>query len=223
LSHYFRFSIAVEGTRVNGDLTAYTPYLLKTSGTTLTVTGGVILKANVANTTTAVGDWSFIGTTAKKRWQNAGSDESKYENVDEIGKVYGFSGSEVGDIKVGNFVKVGNKVAIRPMRAYLKYTGSENLPVAKGKPAAPGMAMAAAVESVPTVVLPDTLKVIIVDPVVEDPEEDVPTEGPLTLDPIKAPAATFKADRWYDITGRNLNKPKAQGAYINNRTTVIVK
>ncbi|SHL31070.1 hypothetical protein [Fibrobacter sp. UWEL] len=215
---------AVEGTRVNGDLAAYTPYLLKTSGTTLTVSGAVTLKANPANTTTTVNNWSFIGTTAKKRWQNqCEADASKCENADEIGNVYGFSGSEVGDIHVGNFVKVGNKVAIRPMRAYLMYTGSENLPVAKGKPAAPGMAMAAAVESVPTVILPDTMKVIIVDPVVEDPEEDVPTEGPLALDPIKAPAAAFKADRWYDITGRNLNKPKAQGAYINNRTTVIVK
>ncbi|SHL31136.1 hypothetical protein [Fibrobacter sp. UWEL] len=210
----------VTGTTVSS-ITAYKPYLLTANSAAIEIVGPVTIKASTSvNTESTYENWKFVGTLAKKRWQNVCTAAgSVCENAAEIGKVYGFSGTAVSGIDVGNFVKVGNKVSIRPMRAYLMYEA----PAAQGKPAAPGMAMAAAVESVPTVILPDTMKVIIVDPVTEDPEEDVPTEGPLALDPIKAPAAAFKADRWYDITGRNLNKPKAQGAYINNRTTVIAK
>lgn len=194
-------------------LEAYTPYLLTINSAELLVSGAVTLKKTPESATTTVGDWSFIGTKAKKRWQ----DDDKQENADELGRVYGFAGSaNKNDLAIGSFVKAGNKVAILPLRAYLIYNGSEP----EKKPAAPGAEYApAAVASIDK--LPESMRVIIVDPAPADTDED---DNQITaIKNLKAPANIVKSDRWHDVTGRSMNKPKAQGAYVNYRTPVIVK
>lgn len=195
-------------------LEAYTPYLLTINSAELLVSGAVTLKKTPESATTTVGDWSFIGTMAKKRWQD---DDKKQENADELGSVYGFAGSaNKNDLAIGSFVKAGNKVAILPLRAYLIYNGSEP----EKKPAAPGAEYApAAVASIDK--LPESMRVIIVDPAPADTDED---DYQITaIKNLKAPANIVKSDRWHDVTGRSMNKPKAQGAYVNDRTPVIVK
>lgn len=192
-------------------LEAYTPYLLTINSAELLVSGAVTLKKTPESATTTVGDWSFIGTMAKKRWQD---DD---ENADELGRVYGFAGSaNKNNLAIGSFVKAGNKVAILPLRAYLIYNGSEP----EKKPAAPGAEYApAAVASIDK--LPESMRVIIVDPAPADTDED---DNQITaIKNLKAPANIVKSDRWHDVTGRSMNKPKAQGAYVNYRTPVIVK
>lgn len=195
-------------------LEAYTPYLLTINSAELLVSGAVTLKKTPESATTTVGDWSFIGTMAKKRWQD---DDNKPENADELGRVYGFAGSaNKNNLAIGSFVKAGNKVAILPLRAYLIYNGSEP----EKKPAAPGAEYApAAVASIDK--LPESMRVIIVDPAPADTDED---DNQITaIKNLKAPANIVKSDRWHDVTGRSMNKPKAQGAYVNYRTPVIVK
>lgn len=195
-------------------LEAYTPYLLTINSAELLVSGAVTLKKTPESATTTVGDWSFIGTMAKKRWQD---DDKKQENAGELGRVYGFAGSaNKNDLAIGSFVKAGNKVAILPLRAYLIYNGSEP----EKKPAAPGAEYApAAVASIDK--LPESMRVIIVDPAPADTDED---DNQITaIKNLKAPANIVKSDRWHDVTGRSMNKPKAQGAYVNDRTPVIVK
>ncbi|OWV03005.1 hypothetical protein B7993_14115 [Fibrobacter sp. UWH3] len=195
-------------------LEAYTPYLLTINSAELLVSGAVTLKKNPESATTTVDDWSFIGTMAKKRWQD---DDKKQENADELGSVYGFAGSaNKNNLVIGSFVKAGNKVAILPLRAYLIYNGSEP----EKKPAAPGAEYApAAVASIDK--LPESMRVIIVDPAPADTDED---DNQITaIKNLKAPANIVKSDRWHDVTGRSMNKPKAQGAYVNYRTPVIVK
>jgi len=220
----------VAGSPETGTVLAFYAYLIDPVGTKLEFKGPITLKAPQNKGDAAVADipgstgWKFIGVTAKKRWQ-AASGSNAGENAGEIGRVYGFSAnvatSGEHQIAIGDFVKVGSKVTVRPMRGFIYYaTGSSY----NSKPAPLGLAKSAAEEVLSVDELPERLEVIITYPTSESQEqEDVPSEGPLALDPIKAPAAAFKADRWYDITGRNLNKPKAQGAYINNRTTVIAK
>lgn len=194
-------------------LEAYTPYLLTINSAELLVSGAVTLKKTPEKATTTVGDWSFIGTMAKKRWQ----DDDKKQNAGELGRVYGFAGSaNKNNLAIGSFVKAGNKVAILPLRAYLIYNGSEP----EKKPAAPGAEYApAAVASIDK--LPESMRVIIVDPAPADTDED---DNQITaIKNLKAPANIVKSDRWHDVTGRSMNKPKAQGAYVNYRTPVIVK
>ncbi|MCQ2100252.1 MAG: hypothetical protein MJZ10_08095 [Fibrobacter sp.] len=194
-------------------LEAYTPYLLTINSAELLVSGAVTLKKTLESATTTVGNWSFIGTMAKKRWQD---DDEKQENADELGRVYGFAGSaNKNDLAIGSFVKAGNKVAILPLRAYLIYSSEP-----EKKPAAPGAEYApAAVASIDK--LPESMRVIIVDPAPADTDED---DNQITaIKNLKAPANIVKSDRWHDVTGRSMNKPKAQGAYVNYRTPVIVK
>jgi len=221
----------VAGEIVNS-VSAYTPYLLTTSGTTLVVNSPVTLKATPSSAETTVGDWSFIGTLKKRRWEN--NDRQKPENAEEIGRVYGFSAANkiatdgVTEICVGDFVKVINRVAILPMRAYLYFNGSLTpAPENKPDPEVSRAPAADVVEPIALDALPSSMKVIIVDPVPasepeEDPEENAEEEHTTAIRIVK-PSVAVNADRWHDASGRSMNKPKTQGVYLNDRTPVVVK
>lgn len=220
-----------------GKAFAYAPYLLELKGnaTKLEFSGPVKLIATTPENTSSEkawinpcannGGWQVIGTIALKGWTANGV----YK--DEIGSVYGFMGKDlsgtdasntvegVNELHVGDFVKI-KSAKIQAMRAYLKYDPSA-CPVKQGKPAAPGAAYAP--EAPATTVysiddLPETMKVIIRNPVSEGGDEDDVT-AIKSLKPVAAP----KADVWHDAAGRSMNAPKAHGVYLNDRTPVIVK
>lgn len=147
-------------------------------------------------------EWFFIATIEKKRW------EIGKDNDDELGGVFGFAGSEIGDVKVGEFVKVSNRVAVRPLRAFLYCPKA-----AKNKDKYPALTKTAAM----SIEVPDNLPVIIVDP---KESGDVTGLRP----PFKAPTKISNSDSWHDMKGRSLQgKPTSQGVFINNRTNIIIK
>jgi len=220
---------------------AYRAFMIVVDGTNLKVNGGVTLKsnydANRAEWKNFEGNaWHFIRLTARKRWEKA--DGTNPENVCEIGRVYGFSASNTfsasGDtIHAGDFVKVVNKVAISPLRAYLGYGYDDpctNDPTARSissislkKISQDPTESLVAVDS-----LPERLKVIFLgseessdDKISEnpnDPENETTSFGGAVLQ------GTTKSDRWYDFNGRILkDKPKSQGAFLKNSVPVIVR
>lgn len=169
------------------------------------------------------GGWRMMGTTTLKGWKDGG----KYEA--EIGKVYGFAGfalSEAdaqnyvdgaGPVQVGQFIKVKSGVAVDPMRGYMMQGEC-----GQNKPAVPGseplFAPAVSVED-----LPETFSVYIVNPSVPGAGSDEKGDEDVTAIKTVKTTAASKAGRWHDAAGRSLNKPKAHGVYVNDRTPVMVK
>ncbi len=93
-------------------VTAHTPYLFVPDGETFSITGNVTIKATTATeyaTESDDGKWEFKGIYQRKRW---GADDG--DNKD-----YCFAANATGDISVGEFVKIGTFVQVKPFRCYL--------------------------------------------------------------------------------------------------------
>lgn len=171
-------------------LTANTPYLYLPSATGNVEFSGTPTTAIAAGTTTS-GDWTFQGTYDEVKWDTAPTG------------IYGFSAQNVSDqgISQGEFVKVGAKVRIRPLRAYLKYkNGTENYSAAPTRGT--------------TAELPDRIIVRLIG-------SDSNTTAIGTLD---TRTGEVEIDTWYDLNGRKLSaKPTHRGIYINNGRKVVIK
>ena len=171
-------------------LTANTPYLYLPSATGNVEFSGTPTTAIAAGTTIS-GDWTFQGTYDEVKWDTAPTG------------IYGFSAQNVSDqgISQGEFVKVGAKVRIRPLRAYLKYkNGTENYSAAPTRGT--------------TAELPDRIIVRLIG-------SDGNTTAIGTLD---TRTGEVEIDTWYDLNGRKLSaKPTHRGIYINNGRKVVIK
>ena len=171
-------------------LTANTPYLYLPSATGNVEFSGMPTTAIAAGTTTS-DDWTFQGTYDEVKWDTAPTG------------IYGFSAQDVSDqsISQGEFVKVGAKVRIRPLRAYLKYkNGTENYSAAPTRGT--------------TAELPDRIIVHLIG-------SDGNTTAIGTLD---TRTGEVEIDTWYDLNGRKLSaKPTHRGIYINNGRKVVIK
>lgn len=171
-------------------LTANTPYLYLPSAPGNVEFSGTPTTAIAAGSTTS-GDWTFQGTYDEVKWDTAPTG------------IYGFSAQDVSDqgISQGEFVKVGAKVRIRPLRAYLKYkNGTENYSAAPTRGT--------------TAELPDRIIVRLIG-------SDGNTTAIGTLD---TRTGEVEIDTWYDLNGRKLSaKPTHRGIYINNGRKVVIK
>lgn len=165
-----------------------------------------IRKTVDADTRVTAGSWSLVGVYGFTHWETS------------PGNVFGYSSKNPELYPDGRFVKAGDNVSVKAMRAYLYY----DRPAVSPKPAL----MKSAAEEV----LPSQLKVCIrpyvepeiivetIDPAVGDNEEN----STLSIaKPMIAPE-TVKANRWYDLSGRRLNKkPTNHGSFYNK--PVIIK
>ncbi len=177
-------------------LYAYEPYVVKADEQTLTFDGPITLKKTVTNDK-PVGDsdWEFKAAYEKIVFG---------EREDLYGRAYGFAGKAVDGFTVGQFVKVGRRAYVNPMRAYLVYKGE-----LKGS-----SATKSAVGSGFGTVLPDEINVVV-----RDEQGNVVERGVLDTR-----TGEFRMDGWYDLQGRKLNrKPQTQGTYYHNGSRVIVK
>ena len=98
-------------------VTAHTPYLFVPDGETFSITGNVTIKATTATeyaTESEDGKWVFKGIYQRKRWGAEDGDN----------KDYCFAANATGDISVGEFVKIGTYVQVKPFRCYLTRKGS---------------------------------------------------------------------------------------------------
>lgn len=141
---------------------------------------------------TTSGDWTFRGTYETIEWATA-----------PVTPTYGFSAQDANDgIVQGQFVRVGNYVRIKPMRAYLEYSGSAALAKANGM-------SATAVEQLPT-----NIKVRLIS-----------AEGEVTaIGTINTKTGEVTLNGWYTIDGKPLSgKPTKPGIYVNNGNKVVIK
>ena len=154
------------------DVMAHTPYIFVPNGDEFTITGSVTLQPTVnANTKVSDGNWTFTGVYARKRW---GADAG--DNKD-----YCFAANETDDgIHIGDFVKIGTYVQLKPFRCYLTYDDGG---ISKATP-----------------ILPESIKVRIVD-VIDEPSDVVDEHNDDFETPVSeiVPAANVKV--WsYDKT-----------------------
>lgn len=175
-----------EANKATSPLSANTPYLFMPAGTG---TKPVLFHGDAAyasNPSTMSGNWTFKGTYEEKKW-----------DIEPTG-IYGFSAQAVADdnISQGQFVKVGAYVKIRPLRAYLEYTGS-NFPNTRS--------------SLPEEGLPDRIIVRLVGGGTSIGQLDMKT-GQVNLD-----------SGWYNLDGIRLSgKPTKHGIYVHHGKKVVI-
>ena len=179
-------------------LAANTPYLFMPAGTEGTV--NVVFQGTAATTVKAgatdYNDWTFKGIYTNKTWAAA-----------DCGYDYGFAATSgkatdgVTDVAAGDFVRFAEGAFIKPMRAYLTYSGSVNPWTSN----APGFRSPNR--------LPETISVILV-------KADGTTTSMLNAQCIML----NEADAWYTLDGRKLSgKPTTKGLYIHNGKKTVIK
>lgn len=196
----------------------YGPYILRANNN-----GGAYEKS-IGNTA-----WKAVGVYTKKRWDTG-------VNENEIGTIYGFAAEAKSEKNPGDFVRGGKKVAVLPMRSYLKYAASTDEESVVSTPTLTKMRAISSAEIASIEALPQRIEVELEDAPERVESIDVPgvseevgiQEGQddvlgITKNPVIR-LDNQKADRWFNVNGRNMNaKPKSQGAFIKNSTPVIVK
>ena len=183
------------------ELQAYTPYIVWTNSSSIGITGGVTFVAT-KDAFTVKDDWEFRGAAAYTVW------DATHNNAD-LGKIYGFAATAVSEdkIEIGDFVRATAGAYIYPLRAYLKYKGTD--PNWDKSSQAPHHAMALDE-------LPDRIPVRIIG---RDGETTSLSEK-LKVKSEKLATAT----EWYTLDGRKLSqKPTAKGVYIHNGRKEVVK
>ena len=178
-------------------LTANTPYLFIPTGNA-DFSGTYTIPAELTAGTTTNGDWTFKGTYSTIEWTTAPTTPT-----------YGFSAQDTNDgITQGQFVKVGTYVRIKPMRAYLEYTGSDS------KFKARALTRAAATDEDET--LPETIKVRLIGA-----DGTVTAIGTLHT---RTGEVSFDSEAWYTLDGKRLaGQPTQKGIYVNNGKKVVIK
>ncbi|WP_297702138.1 MBG domain-containing protein, partial [uncultured Fibrobacter sp.] len=181
---------------LQGELKAYTPYMIEMESATLGINGGVTLKATVTPEA-RVDDWVFRGTLAMHEWT---SEEMKNT------KIWGFAAQQQGDFKIGEFVPFGAGAWILPFRAFMEYDpdgnkGSSGAPVPKGELG----------PTVASIDLPETMEVVIVSR--EGGEEHTTVIGRLNTRTGEIRLNNV-GRRTFDLKGRSVGKPKAKGIYL---------
>ena len=181
-------------------LTANTPYLYKAETTGVTdFSGRYAIPASIEAGTTTSGNWTFKGTYSTINWTDAPTTPT-----------YGFSAQDTNDdITQGQFVKVGSYVRIKPMRAYLEYSGTDSQ-FANAR----SLTRAAATTSDDT--LPETIGVRLISA-----NGEVTAIGTLYT---RTGEVSFDSEAWYTLDGKRLNaKPNTKGIYVNNGKKVVIK
>ena len=173
----------------SSSINANYPYLFKPdTNTEYVLFNGTANKSDIPSTT--IGDWTFLGTYTIKTWK--GFDDGKPRNA------YGFAAQEIGSIHVGDFVKIGEYVRLRPMRCYMEYTPTSSTRAG----------------SLTDEELPETIRVILVD----DGQTDIGSLSP------KTGIITFDSDAWYSLDGKRFStQPAQKGIYVNNGKKVVIK
>ena len=188
----------VEMEEVNGELSAYKPYMVELSSEGSLVFHGnsmVIQPTEGANTVVQGDDgWEFRGTLSKIVWD---------EKHPDLGRVYGFSAKEANNVRIGQFVKAGKGAWINPFRAYMIYNEGNSAGKSAGH---------AYVSAEP---LPDYMDVVVVSRGATGEESKTVIGG------INTRTGEFKMMQDYDLKGRKLNgKPTARGVYYGKKKII---
>ena len=183
------------------------PYLFMPGATGDVTFSGVIASVpatvTAGSTTSAYSggvDWTFQGTYTNLVY-----------GTNLNGKVFGFAatggdGKDAEDkdvsITAGEFVRAANGATVKPFRAYLTYSGSDEALQAPGR----------GVASTPAI--PDRIKVRLLG-----------SDGTVTaVGTMDMRTGDVMTGEWYDMYGRRLDgAPIGPGLYINNGRKVMIK
>ena len=174
----------------SGTISANTPYLVHVTGSpesfTFTKSSGtyniVAPEKNEYSTTLDHSCWDFTGSYAKKYWATAPAN------------IYGYAAAAGENYGAGQFVKVGEKVTLPPLRAYLTCTNK-------------GLGKSSTDNVYDN--LPDVIKVRLLDKSGET----------LSIGTMNTRTGEIQMqDRYYDLKGRKLNgKPQNKIMYVNKK------
>ncbi|SHM95768.1 Listeria/Bacterioides repeat-containing protein [Fibrobacter sp. UWR3] len=179
---------AVEANRVKtGTLEANTPYIVIPLAQSITFSGAVVLR-ETAEPVVELGNWEFVGTYAYKTVAQ--------ENV---GSIYGISGSAEGNISQGKFVKFAEGCNFVPMRAYLLNKEISNRRLAKSLYSRPA-----------------STEIAEFGINWNEDDEVEPEEQTTVVRKIMKTPSILRMDRVFDLKGRLVNeKSKPRGVYFN--------
>ena len=141
----------------------------------------------IYNNVSGKSDWSLEGTYSYVQWE---------EYHPDLGVIYGYAAKDKGAVKAGQFVKVGSGASVAPLRAYLKYIGTDKKSLAKS--AAPA-----------NIELPESIEVRLID-----------GDGELTgiAKWNMATGEITKVNLWFDLKGRKMNaKPENKGMFVGTK------
>ena len=175
-------------------LGANTPYLIMPKEETLTFSGEVTFNTETAPIEQLVNNsWEFVGTTSFK----------SFDEDPELGNIWGFAGTAQEGVKVGQFVRAGSGVTIKPLRAYL--VEHQNVALAKSA--------SGSLNSMNWDVSYE------IDVEIVDENDNVIASGKMNV-----ATGEIRMNSWFDLNGRKLNsKPTTRGTYYYNGKRVIVK
>ena len=183
--------------RLSGNMSAYTPYIIQLEDNTLTFHGPQVLKTTSVPETRK-GDWVLRGTLERHEW---------HDGDGEVGRVYGYAAQSATGVSVGDFVKFADGAWIRPMRAYLIKDPINAAP-------APGFVQKD-VSGADDGDLPETIEIVVI---YGDEDEGDEEEHTLVIGRFNTRTGEIQMDRparTYDLKGRNVNgKSQAKGIYI---------
>ena len=174
------------------------PYLFMPNATAEVVFNGTA-SATIPAGTTVSGDWTFHGTYTYLT----------YDTDPFSGTVFGFAatGGTASDnvtvVTAGQFVKAADGASIKPFRAYLTYSGSNQVFHAPGR------------DGSSTSDIPDRINVRLLG-----------SDGNITaVGSIDLSTGDVTIERWFDINGRAVEgTPSAPGLYLNdNGKKVMIK
>ena len=190
------------GNKVNGELSADTPYLFVPAVDGVIVFHGTVDGSGFIPGFAEHNNWFFEGTYENLEWN---------EGDHALGRIYGFAalhydapdndgdGDSDYTINPGQFVKAGAGASISSYRAYMRH----------------GNALAAPMRgaSTDTGSLPAALKVMLVS-----------GNGTITaVGTMDASTGSISIDSWYDMNGRPLQtEPTQSGMYIHNGRTIMI-
>lgn len=165
------------------------PYLFMPNATAEVVFNGTA-SATIPAGTTVSGDWTFHGTNTNLTY---GTDPFS-------GTVFGFAATngkatDNSDVTAGQFVKAADGAFIQPFRAYLTYSGSNQVLKAPGR------------DGSSTSDIPDRINVRLLG-----------SDGNITaVGSIDLSTGDVTIERWFDINGRAVEGiPSVPGMYLND-------
>ena len=187
--------VLIKGTLKNsGTLDAYKPYLIQATEEHITFDGPVVFKKHTINSITN-GYWEFRGSYSYIMFK---------DSTDLLGRLWGYSAKNSGELSAGQFAMIGENAYIYPLRAYLVYNYRSPNP-SPSVSRMPG-------ETAGREAFPETIDIEIV----ENGTTGIVGQFK-AMDP-------YHIDNWFDLQGRRVNgSPKVQGNYYNKATRKTVK